>query len=100
MIDWSLILGFAWDDGNRRKSHDKHDVSQSEAEEIFFNQPLLIVGDARHSIAEQRFHALGRTNGTRALHITFTLRDQGQLIRVISARPMHRKERKFYEQSR
>jgi hypothetical protein len=27
------------------------------------------------------------------LHITFTLRDDGRLIRVISAREMHRKER-------
>jgi hypothetical protein len=99
MINWSLITGFVWDQGNNRKSHEKHDVSQSEAEEVFFHQPLLIVGDIRHSVLEQRFHALGRTNRERMLHITFTLRDKGQLMRVISARPMHRKERKFYEQS-
>jgi len=97
MIEWSLITGFVWDQGNSRKSHEKHDVSQSEAEEVFFNQPLLIVGDTRHSVLEQRFHALGRTNLERMLHITFTLREKGQLIRVISARPMHRKERKIYE---
>jgi uncharacterized DUF497 family protein len=42
---------------------------------------------------EVRYHALGRTNDTRLLHITFTLRVTGSLIRVISARDMHRKER-------
>ena len=99
MLDWSRIHGFLWDYGNSRKSYEKHNVSHSEAEEVFFNQPLLVVGDARHSITEQRFHALGRTNGERTLHITFTLRERGQLIRIISARPMHRKERKIYEQS-
>jgi hypothetical protein len=35
----------------------------------------------------------------RRLHVTFTLRDGGKLIRVISARDMHRKERAHYEQA-
>ena len=49
VIDWDRIEGFDWDQGNRRKSADKHDVSQAEAEQIFFNDPLLVVEDARHS---------------------------------------------------
>ncbi|MEA3251402.1 MAG: BrnT family toxin [Pseudomonadota bacterium] len=76
----------------------KHGVSQSEAEEIFFNEPLLVLEDSRHSQAEARFHALGETDDKRLLHITFTLRQSGTLIRVISARDMHRKERAIYEQ--
>ena len=98
MIDWQRISGFQWDAGNSRKSIDKHDVSQAEAESIFFNQPLLIVEDAGHSPVEQRLHALGKTHGHRLLHLTFTLRDKATLIRVISARPMHRKERNIYAQ--
>src|ERR1700759_354068 len=98
MIDWKRIEGFDWDAGNSRKSADKHDVSQTEAEQVFFNEPLLVVEDARHSDQEPRFHALGRTDIDRALHITFTLRAQDRLIRVISARPMHRRERSLYEQ--
>ena len=98
MIDLSPILGFDWDDGNARKN-EKHGVTQSEAEEVFFNQPLLLLEDARHGVQESRFHALGKTHEGRTLHIAFTLRADGTLIRVISARDMHRKERSIYEQA-
>jgi uncharacterized DUF497 family protein len=99
MIDLDQIAGFDWDDGNIRKSADKHDVSQAEAESIFFNDPLIVIGDAKHSETEQRFNALGKTAQSRLLHITFTLRQNGTMVRVISARDMHRKERKAYEQA-
>jgi uncharacterized protein len=98
MIDWARVEGFDWDDGNSRKSVDKHGVTQAEAEQLFFNEPLLAVEDARHSEREARFHALGRTDAGRLLHVTFTLRRGGTMIRVISARTMHRKERLRYEQ--
>jgi uncharacterized protein len=96
-IDWSVIVGFEWDDGNGRKSAAKHGVGQPEAEQVFFNEPL-IVRDERHSSREERFHALGPTNLGQLLHVTFTLRGDGSLIRVISARPMGRKEVAIYEQ--
>jgi uncharacterized protein len=99
MIDLEKIVGFEWDNGNSRKSADKHDVSQAEAESIFFNDPRLVVEDARHSLEEQRFNALGTTFQGRLLHVTFTLRDSETLIRVISARDMNRKERQLYEQA-
>ena len=98
MIDFSRIEGFDWDDGNSRKSLAKHGVDQTEAEQVFFNDPLLAVQDAEHSVLEARLHALGRTDAGRLLHITFTLRDAGRLIRVISARTMSGKERRCYEQ--
>jgi uncharacterized DUF497 family protein len=56
------------------------------------------VKDERHGGQEVRFHALGRTDARRLLHLTFTLRHGESLIRVISARPMHRRERVRYEQ--
>jgi uncharacterized DUF497 family protein len=99
MIDLDQIAGFDWDDGNIRKSADKRDVSQAEAESIFFNDPLIAIGDAKHSETEQRFNALGKTAQNRLLHITFTLRQNGTMVRAISARDMHRKERKAYEQA-
>jgi len=98
MVDWTRISGFDWNEANARNSSDKHDVSQAEAEEIFFNSPLLVVPDIRHSAQEQRFHALGRTDHARYLHITFTLREDETLIRVVSARDMSRKERAIYGQ--
>ncbi len=98
MIDLDKIIGFNWDAGNGRKN-EKHDVSMAEAEQIFFNAPLLFLDDTHHSQAEPRIHALGKTDEGRTLHITLTLRQSGQLIRVISARDMHRKERAIYEQA-
>lgn len=99
MIDLHKISGFDWDTGNARKSEEKHGVSTAEAEQVFFNTPLLMLEDAAHNDKEVRIHALGKTDEGRALHITFTLRKAGTLIRVISARDMHRKERAIYEQA-
>jgi uncharacterized DUF497 family protein len=98
MIDFARITGFDWDDCNSRKSVRKHDVSQPEAEQVFFNDPLLMVPDVKHGAGEPRFHALGRTDEGRLLHIKFTLREGGTLIRVISARDLSRKERTYYAQ--
>jgi uncharacterized DUF497 family protein len=98
MIIFDRIVGFEWDDGNARKSSEKHRVTQAESEQVFFNDPLLVVTDEKHSELEARLHALGRTDANRLLHVTFTLRQDGTLIRVISARDMHRKERARYDQ--
>jgi hypothetical protein len=99
MIDWQLITGFEWDEGNAHKSSDKHNVSQAEAEQVFFNSPLLLLPDPRHSLEEARLYALGKTDEARLLFVSFTLRGGETLVRVISARPMNRKERKFYEKA-
>lgn len=99
MIDWTRVIGFDWDAGNERKSAEKHRVSQAGAEQAFLNRPLLVLKDDRHSFVEARFHALGRTNEMRRLHVTFTLRRDGALIRVIAARDMSARERMAYEES-
>ena len=80
------------------KSATKHKVSQSEVEQVFFYEPLLILADDRHSQQQQRYHALGKTGEDRLLPITFTLRQADTRIRVILARDMRRKERRIYEQ--
>ena len=96
MIDLDHIVGFDWDEGDARKN-EKHGVSQSEAEQMFFDARLLVVADPDHSVDEPRYHALGATLDGPRLHATFTLRSNGTRIRVISARDMHRKERQIYE---
>jgi uncharacterized DUF497 family protein len=92
------VVGFERDGGNERKN-DQHGVSTAEAEQVFFNAPLLLLDDTAHSQSEPRYHALGVTDAGRALHISFTLRQTGTLIRVISARDMHRKERACYDEA-
>src|SRR5580704_3539953 len=96
MIDLKRITGFDWDDGNSRKSADKHGVGQAEAEQVFLNTPLLLLHDLGHSASEQRYHAYGKTHAGRLLQIAFTLRQEATLVRIISVRPMSAKERTRY----
>jgi uncharacterized DUF497 family protein len=95
--NYSVFHGFQWDGGNQDKNQRKQNVSQTECEEFFFNAPLLIANDEKHSDMEKRWVAFGATNEGRLLTIIFTKRDK--LIRVISARDMHRKERELYKKS-
>jgi len=87
--------GFDWDAGNRDKNWLKHRVRCGECEQIFFNQPCIILDDRNHSVEEKRMAAFGRTDQGRLLTVVFAIRDRS--LRVISARDMSRKERKFYE---
>jgi uncharacterized protein len=96
VIELNRIEGFYWDEGNARKRAEKHRISQAETEALFFCNSLIVVPDPRHSQMDRRCHALGQTSAGRLLHIVFTLRRQETLIRVISARDMHRKERIIY----
>lgn len=94
MESLNKCTGFNWDDGNTNKSWVKHRVTPSECEQVFFNRPLIVKDDHKHSTTEKRYYALGRTNLKRFLFIAFTVRKS--LIRLISARDMSRKERKVY----
>ena len=87
--------GFEWDQGNLLKNWERHGVSDAEGEQVFFNLPLLLLPDTSHSGREERLVALGQTDGGRALFVVFTIRRD--LIRIISARDMNRKERRQYQ---
>ena len=88
------VTGFQWDTGNDSKTWTRHAVAREECEQLFFNQPFLIADDIKHSGKETRCFALGHTNDDRLLMVVFTIRRS--LIRVISARPMSRTERRIY----
>jgi len=90
------VSGFQWDAGNSGKNQDRHGVSDSGAEQVFFNPPIVAT-DPRHSGQESRSFALGVTDAGRKLMVVFTLR--GSLLRVISARPMSRRERKVHAEA-
>ena len=87
--------GFDWDQGNIEKNWLSHTVIPQEAEQVFFNAPLIVTNDEKHSNSEKRFLVLGQTDEDRPLFIAFTVRKK--LICVISARDMNRKERKVYQ---
>ncbi len=102
MVDSKDVLskckGFQWDSGNLEKNWLKYRVSRLEIEQVFFNRPLLVAVDDQHSQDEQRFFALGRTELGRRLFMVFTVRHD--LIRVISARDMSRREREVYDDAK
>jgi hypothetical protein len=88
--------GFQWDSGNSEKNLYKHKVTNSECEQVFFNQPIIVIDDTKHSENENRWYLLGRTDQDRLLFVVFTMRKN--LIRVISARDMNKKEREIYNE--
>jgi uncharacterized DUF497 family protein len=91
------VVGFDWDAGNRDKCQ-KHGVSIVAIESLF-QGPIAVFPDPLHSGREERFKAIGRTEGGRGVLIVFTLRvhDGETVIRPISARYMRRKESAYYE---
>jgi|ERR1035437_6480649 uncharacterized DUF497 family protein len=93
---FSGFEGFQWDAGNSHKNLIKHNVQNWECEQAFFNRPLMVLFDSLHSAVEECWAAFGKADSNRLLVIIFTKRDS--LLRVISARDMDTKERKYYEE--
>jgi uncharacterized protein len=89
--------GFQWDGGNLEKNAGSHRAEFWESEEIFFNQPFVVLPDGKHSTIEERYYGLGKTDLGRALLVVFRLR--GDEVRIISARDMSRKERTVFDQN-
>ncbi len=87
-------VGFEWDQGNSTKNWDKHNVSKKESEQIFFNKPSIIKRNKKHSLLENRYYALGKTDLNRLLFAVFTIRHEK--IRIISVRDMSNTEIKRY----
>lgn len=94
------VTGFDWDHGNLFKSETKHGLTRAVIE-AFFQGKVRIAPDVKHSSSEDRFLAIGRANDGRPIVVAFTFREKhgAKLIRPISARYMHLKEMKKYEQA-
>jgi uncharacterized protein len=88
------IAGFEWNVVNHIHNRTKNDVENYEAEQVFFNKPMVILPDIRHSVIERRLSAFGMTDAGRQLTVVFTIRRS--CIRIISARDMHKKEKEFF----
>ena len=93
------IDGFDWDEGNLAKCQ-KHGLSIEEIEALF-RKVIQVAPDRRHSDAEERQLAVGRSTTGRPIFVVFTIRqrDGRTLVRPSSARYMHAKEIERYEQA-
>lgn len=89
------VSGFDWDKGNIEENKQSHNLFKWQIEEVFFNESLLIFEDTKHSNYEYRWYALGKTDNEIELMVVFTIRNN--LLRVISARKMSKKEMAYYE---
>ncbi len=88
---------FDWDQWNIQKNEMKHGVSSLEAESTFYDEKSHIYEDTKHSTPnEKRYILYGKSLESRILMIGFTLRNEK--VRVITARPASKKERKIYEE--
>ncbi len=92
--------GFDWDSGNLFKNEAKHGLTR-EVIETFFHKDVWVAPDPAHSSIEERFLAVGKGPNEKPMIVAFTFRikNESKLIRPISARFMHAKEAKKYEEA-
>jgi uncharacterized DUF497 family protein len=85
-----------WDPRKARSNLRKHKVSFEEAATAL-RDPVSVTGtDPDHSISEIRFITFGISDRGRILVVSHT--EEGDTIRIISARLASKGERKIYEE--
>ena len=92
-----MPLNFQWDENKARTNLEKHGVSFAEAATVFGDALSLTIPDPTHSQREERFIILGMSHQRKLLVVVHT--ERGDSIRLISARPASRRERKSHEES-
>jgi uncharacterized DUF497 family protein len=90
-------LKFDWDPGKAATNRKKQGVSFEEARTVFFDDYARLIVDPEHSEHEERFILLGFSAQLRLLVVSHTYREDGQIIRIISARNAKRAEQQQYE---
>ena len=91
-----MPLTFEWDSRKARSNLAKHGVGFEEASTVFGDPLSLTIPDPEHSLSEERYITMGRAFTGKLLVVVHT--ERGDNIRIISARPASRRERKFYEE--
>ena len=91
-------MRFEWDEHKAAANVAKHSVSFEEAATVFGDPLSDTFDDPDHSAEERRFVIIGMSERGRMLIVAHT--DDGDIVRIISAREPTRGEREFYEESR
>jgi hypothetical protein len=91
------VLQFEWDGSKAAQNFRKHKVSFEEAATVFEDPFSLVIEDPQHSASEERYVIVGESSRKRLIVVVHT--DRNNAIRIISARPATRKERKAYEET-
>ena len=91
------MLRFERDDRKNAQNRRKHGISFEEAQTVFFDEQALLIADPDHSKQEEQFILLGLSSVLRTLVVCHCYRQEGDVIRLISARRADRQEREKYE---
>ena len=91
------MIKFEWDAAKAATNLKKHGISFDEAKSVFFDEFAVQFFDQENSVTEDRFLMLGMSNETNLLLICHCERDDGNSIRVISARKATKNESKNYQ---
>jgi len=89
-------MRFEWDPPKSASNRRKHGVSFEEAESVFFDDAARLFDDPDHSAEEERYLLLGLSAGLRVLVVAHCFREEGEVIRIISARRATRAETEVY----
>lgn len=91
-----MAARFEWNSGKAQKNLRKHGVSFQEASTVFEDPLAIVLDDSVHSVREERYLLIGRSRRGRVLVVAHT--ERGRSVRLISARPATRREKRDYEQ--
>ena len=90
-------LRFEWDAAKARLNLSKHSVSFDEASTAFGDRRAITIPDPLHSLAEERFVTIGVSETGKIPVVVAT--ERGDSLRLISARPASKREKKQYEEA-
>lgn len=91
------MITFDWDISKAKANQKKHSITFEEARSIFYDEFAIQFYDEDNSALEDRFILLGNSDQSKVLIVCHCEREEGQIIRIISARKATKNERKFYE---
>lgn len=91
------MITFEWDPLKAAANLKKHQISFEEARSVFFDEFAVQFFDDAHSLDEERFLLLGMSSGAKVLIVCHCERNEGEVIRIISARKATKRESEFYQ---
>lgn len=90
------MIRFEWDENKNRTNQNKHGISFTEAQTVFYDNEALVIDDPEHSEEEERFIILGLSNKANLLVVCHCYRASETVIRIISARKATKTESQYY----
>lgn len=91
------MINFEWDTAKATSNKKKYGVSFEEAQSVFYDEFAVQFFDEDESVSEDRFLILGFSDEARLLIVCHCERDQGNTIRIISARKATKSESSYYQ---